>query len=152
LELGQQQHNRKVRRAREEKRKEKRICYVRDRSCLLRCSLLLKARAQNWHLYFLSGCVVDVFRGVGVDAADAAGTTATLAAGMMRWVPGCLGMSVARLSGIAYRKRIVEMVASLPLSSSLQVSLVGAVLDSTFGLATTTDASLLSRNALDLDS
>jgi len=29
--------------------------YSRDRSCLLRCSLLLKARLQNWHLYFFSG-------------------------------------------------------------------------------------------------
>lgn len=29
--------------------------HLRDRSCLLRCSLLLKALLQNWHLYFLSG-------------------------------------------------------------------------------------------------
>lgn len=29
--------------------------HSRDRSCLLRCSLLLKARLQNWHLYFFSG-------------------------------------------------------------------------------------------------
>ena len=28
--------------------------YLRDRSCLLRCSLLLNARLQNWHLYFFS--------------------------------------------------------------------------------------------------
>ena len=33
--------------------------YSRDRSCRLRCSLLLKARLQNWHLYFFSGA--DVF-------------------------------------------------------------------------------------------
>jgi len=31
----------------------------RDRSWRLRCSLLLKARLQNWHLYFFSGA--DVF-------------------------------------------------------------------------------------------
>jgi hypothetical protein len=30
-------------------------CYLRDLSCLLRCSLLEKARLQNWHLYFFSG-------------------------------------------------------------------------------------------------
>jgi hypothetical protein len=29
--------------------------YLRDLSCLLRCSLLEKARLQNWHLYFFSG-------------------------------------------------------------------------------------------------
>jgi hypothetical protein len=28
---------------------------VWDLSCLLRCSLLEKARLQNWHLYFFSG-------------------------------------------------------------------------------------------------
>jgi hypothetical protein len=28
---------------------------LRDLSCLLRCSLLEKARLQNWHLYFFSG-------------------------------------------------------------------------------------------------
>ena len=35
------------------------MCHLRERSCLLRCSLLLKARLQNWHLYFFSGA--DVF-------------------------------------------------------------------------------------------
>jgi len=29
--------------------------HLRDLSCLLRCSLLEKARLQNWHLYFFSG-------------------------------------------------------------------------------------------------
>ena len=28
---------------------------LRERSWRLRCSLLLKARLQNWHLYFFSG-------------------------------------------------------------------------------------------------
>jgi hypothetical protein len=28
---------------------------LRDRSCLLRCSLRLNARLQYWHLYFFSG-------------------------------------------------------------------------------------------------
>jgi hypothetical protein len=32
--------------------------HLRDRSCLLRCSLRLKARLQNWHLYFFSGAEV----------------------------------------------------------------------------------------------
>lgn len=32
----------------------------RDRSCRLRCSLLLKARLQNWHLYFFSGADPDL--------------------------------------------------------------------------------------------
>ena len=31
---------------------------LRERSCLLRCSLRLKARLQNWHLYFFSGAEV----------------------------------------------------------------------------------------------
>lgn len=58
--------------------------YLRDRSCLLLCSLLLKALAQNWHLYFLSGWdpATGGFRAVGVDVADVAGATATLAAGI----------------------------------------------------------------------
>jgi hypothetical protein len=53
---------------------------IRERSCLLLCSLLLKARLQNWHLYFLSGAS-EVFRVAGVDAAEA-GMTATLAPGI----------------------------------------------------------------------
>jgi hypothetical protein len=32
---------------------------LRDLSCLLRCSLLLKALLQNWHLYFFSGASDD---------------------------------------------------------------------------------------------
>jgi hypothetical protein len=59
---------------------------VRDRSCLLLCSLLLKARLQNWHLYFLSGAS-EAFRGVGVDAAED-GTTATLAPGILEVIAG----------------------------------------------------------------
>lgn len=37
-----------------------RVCDLRDLSCLLRCSLLLKARAQKEHLYFFSA--VEGFR------------------------------------------------------------------------------------------
>lgn len=59
--------------------------YVRDRSCLLRCSLRLNARLQNWHLYFRSGCASEAFRGTGVAAADV-GRTATLAPGILN---GC---------------------------------------------------------------
>lgn len=54
---------------------------IRDRSCLLLCSLLLKALLQNWHLYFLSGAS-EVFRVAGVDAAEV-GMTATLAPGIL---------------------------------------------------------------------
>ena len=43
---------------------------LRDRSCRLRCSLLLKARLQNWHLYFFSGAE-PVFRAAGDEAAEA---------------------------------------------------------------------------------
>jgi hypothetical protein len=35
--------------------------YLRDLSCLLRCSLLENARLQNWHLYFFSGAPPDAF-------------------------------------------------------------------------------------------
>lgn len=59
--------------------------HIRDRSCLLRCSLLLKARWQNWHLYFRSG-TREGFREAGVDAASGAavgGRTATLAPGIL---------------------------------------------------------------------
>ena len=36
---------------------------LRDLSCLLRCSLLLNARLQNWHLYFFSGVFAGFFAG-----------------------------------------------------------------------------------------
>ena len=57
---------------------------IRDRSCLLRCSLLLKARLQNWHLYFLSGAS-EAFLVAGVDAAED-GMTATLAPGILETI------------------------------------------------------------------
>lgn len=58
--------------------------YIRDRSCLLLCSLRLKAREQYWHLYFLSGAR-SVFREAGVveDAATGAGAAEILAAGIL---------------------------------------------------------------------
>lgn len=56
--------------------------FVCERSCLLRCSLLLKARLQNWHLYFLSGAS-EVFREAGVDAADDGNAAATLGPGIL---------------------------------------------------------------------
>lgn len=55
---------------------------LRERSWRLRCSLLLKALLQNWHLYFRSG-TSEVFREAGVDAAEDAGATATLAPGIL---------------------------------------------------------------------
>lgn len=51
----------------------------RDRSCRLRCSLLLKARLQNWHLYFFSGADV-FFAGELFAVFDALGAIA------LRWV------------------------------------------------------------------
>jgi hypothetical protein len=46
---------------------------LRDLSCLLRCSLLLKARLQNWHLYFFSGAEADDLRLLVGEAEPAAG-------------------------------------------------------------------------------
>lgn len=43
---------------------------LRDLSCLLRCSLRLNARLQNWHLYFFSGAVVDLRLAEGDEVAD----------------------------------------------------------------------------------
>ena len=69
---------------------QKNNSHLRDRSCRLRCSLRLKARLQNWHLYFFSGADT-AFRGVEVEvevdgsevavaiSADAAGMTAAIA-------------------------------------------------------------------------
>jgi hypothetical protein len=56
---------------------------LRDLSCLLRCSLLLNALLQNWHLYLRSGAMVG-FRtppeaaGLTVIFATAAGIVATI--------------------------------------------------------------------------
>jgi hypothetical protein len=47
---------------------------LRERSWRLRCSLLLKARLQNWHLYFFSGWPVLRAAGAAL-AAMAAGMT-----------------------------------------------------------------------------
>lgn len=57
------------------RRNNKKIFYLRDRSCRLRCSLLLKARLQYWHLYFFSGAEVAFF-GVAVAALAFAGSEA----------------------------------------------------------------------------
>jgi hypothetical protein len=59
--------------------------YIRERSCLLLCSLLLKALLQNWHLYLRSGAR-DAFRDEGVEAAGG-GRTATLAPGILMGKP-----------------------------------------------------------------
>lgn len=55
---------------------------IRDRSCLLLCSLLLKARLQNWHLYFFSGAR-EVFREAEAGESAAGAGTATLAPGIV---------------------------------------------------------------------
>lgn len=49
---------------------------LRDRSCRLRCSLRLKARLQNWHLYFFSGAEV-FFAGELLVAAGTVGAMST---------------------------------------------------------------------------
>lgn len=41
---------------------------LRERSWRLRCSLLLKARLQNWHLYFFSGWPVLRAAGAALEA------------------------------------------------------------------------------------
>ena len=46
------------------------IADLRDLSCRLLCSLRLKARLQNWHLYFFSGAP-PTFRADEGDAEDA---------------------------------------------------------------------------------
>ena len=45
---------------------------LRDLSCRLRCSLLLKARLQNWHLYFFSGANAELADDDFLMAADVA--------------------------------------------------------------------------------
>jgi hypothetical protein len=47
---------------------------LRERSCRLRCSLRLKARLQNWHLYFFSGAEVFL---AGLAAAGTVGAMST---------------------------------------------------------------------------
>ena len=70
---------------------------LRDLSWRDRCSLRLNARLQNWHLYFLSGAVTDeVFRGVdeAEAEADAGGTAATLASGILSLWCDCISLAV----------------------------------------------------------
>ena len=65
---------------------------VRDRSCRLRCSLLLKALLQNWHLYLRSGAI-EAFREDGVEAAGG-GRTATLAPGILTAKVACSSQEI----------------------------------------------------------
>jgi hypothetical protein len=72
-------------------------CYLRDLSCLLRCSLLEKARLQNWHLYFFSGS--DDFL---ICDDDAVGRTFMAAAGMFFWGGSRFGvLMLALLTGLS---------------------------------------------------
>lgn len=61
---------------------------LRERSWRLRCSLRLKARLQNWHLYFFSGALV--LRTVAGDAFDAisAGRRYSVGVGVVGAVSG----------------------------------------------------------------
>ena len=63
--------------------------HLRDLSCLLRCSLLEKARLQNWHLYFFSGS--DDFR---ICDEEAVGSTFMAATGIWGVVSGWISMLV----------------------------------------------------------
>jgi hypothetical protein len=75
--------------------------YLRDRSCLLRCSLRLKARLQNWHLYFFSGAL-PVLRAAG--EAVVAGIVAVAAAGIRRERGCCEGpRTECRSAGVVSR-------------------------------------------------
>lgn len=57
---------------------------LRDLSCRLRCSLLEKARLQNWHLYFFSGAPPEAFLAADGDAVLGAITLiAAAAAGIL---------------------------------------------------------------------
>ena len=81
---------------------------LRDLSCLLRCSLLLKALLQNWHLYFFSGASDD-FR-IVVDAV--VGRTVMLATGIFGrrgWGRKLGGLACPVLSGPLHRS-MVEIV------------------------------------------
>jgi len=69
---------------------------LRDLSCLLRCSLLLKALLQNWHLYFFSGASDDFL--IVDDDAVVGSTVVMLATGILAFVsvvvgPGCLSFT-----------------------------------------------------------
>src|SRR3954463_10819005 len=76
---------------------------LRDRSCLLRCSLLLKALLQNWHLYFFSGTSDDDFRIVEVDDA-AVGKTLIAATGIVAGIDrGFRGRFLVHRSMVEYR-------------------------------------------------
>lgn len=69
---------------------------LRDLSWRLRCSLRLKARLQNWHLYFFSGAPVAlrVVEGVLV-----AGTMGISEAGIVLWESGGRKRSRTSLRG-----------------------------------------------------
>ena len=66
--------------------------HLRDLSCLLRCSLLEKARLQNWHLYFFSGS--DDFL---ICDDEAVGSTFMAATGILRRGVG-LGLDACPLA------------------------------------------------------
>lgn len=56
----------------EEKTRQGSIQILRERSWRLRCSLLLNARLQNWHLYFFSGADVFLAGELAVPGAEGA--------------------------------------------------------------------------------
>ena len=75
--------------------------YLRDLSCLLLCSLRLNARAQNWHLYFLSGTCCDL-AGLDTCATDAVAVAAA----------GIFFQSLSRMPRCE-RKRLSDSEASV---------------------------------------
>ena len=74
--------------------------HLRDLSCLLLCSLRLNARAQNWHLYFLSGTCC-AFAGLDTCATEA---VAVAAAGIVE--------SLTRIPRVK-RKRLSDTETSM---------------------------------------
>lgn len=82
---------------------------LRDLSCLLRCSLLLKALLQNWHLYFFSGARADEADDDFLMAADDA--VDDMATGML--CVGCVWATSILVCGV-----LVLMSLPLPRSSS----------------------------------
>jgi hypothetical protein len=85
-------------------------CYLRDLSCLLRCSLLEKARLQNWHLYFFSGS--DDFL---ICDDDAVGRTFMAAAGMFFW--GGFSVRVLMLAGCGLSSPVLFFLRAMVESS-----------------------------------
>ena len=89
---------------------------LRDLSCLLRCSLLEKARLQNWHLYFFSGnddfliCDDEAAVGKTFMLATAGIFVGIVGYGVVMLVPLSLSLSLSLSPPFSFRRAIVEVV------------------------------------------